>query len=110
MQPSSHAFHRQAADIVQVRLMGASHDILQEVVTSERFQESEIAVVSRCDYPPWAVACMRLFEAAPGVTLADATRYTVHHVAHLCSASRTLFAYSNQCSKPVEDRRGICSM
>ena len=57
--------------------MGDSHDILREVVTSERFQESEIAVVSRCDYPPWAVACMRLFEAAPGVTLADATKYSV---------------------------------
>lgn len=57
--------------------MGASHDILREVVTSERFQHTEIAMVSRCDYPPWAAACMRLFEAAPGVTLADATTYSV---------------------------------
>jgi Acid Phosphatase len=62
---------------LQVRLMGASHDILREVVTSERFQQTEIAMVSRCDHPPWAAACMRLFEAAPGVTLADATTYSV---------------------------------
>ncbi len=61
----------------QVRLKGASHDILREVVTSERFQQTEIAMVSRCDYPPWAAACMWLFEAAPGVTLADATTYSV---------------------------------
>jgi len=36
------------------------------------------AYVSRCDYPPWADACLQLFEAAPGVTLADAADYSVH--------------------------------
>ena len=72
--------------------MGASHDILREVVTSERFQQTEIAMVSRCDYPPWAVACMRLFEAAPGVTLADATTYSVQSAIERLYDARVLVA------------------
>jgi Acid Phosphatase len=78
LSPGSSATRLSNRFTLQVRLMGASHDILREVVTSERFQQTKIAMVSRCDYPPWAAACMRLFEAAPGVTLADATTYSVH--------------------------------
>lgn len=57
--------------------MGASHDVLRELVTAERFCDTEVAYISRCDYPPWADACLALFEAAPGVTLAQAAQYSV---------------------------------
>lgn len=86
----------------QVRLMGASHDILREVVTSERFQQTEIAMVSRCDYPPWAAACMRLFEAAPGVTLADATTYSVHSAVERVYDACMLVANQSDCSTTAE--------
>ena len=90
--------------------MGASHDILREVVTLERFQHTEIAMVSRCDYPPWAAACMRLFDAAPGVTLADATTYSVQLMQlrsctmHVCWLRLSLTAAHSAATVPDNSR------
>lgn len=59
----------------QCRLMGASHDILHELVMTDHFKGSKVAYISRCDIPKWANQCLSLFEAAPGVTLRQAAHY-----------------------------------
>lgn len=60
----------------QCRLMGASHDILKELVTTDHFKGSKVAYISRCDVPKWANQCLSLFEAASGVSMKQAAHHS----------------------------------
>ena len=46
----------------RVSLMGASRQILEELATEERWQNTTVAYVSRTEYPQWAATCLKLFK------------------------------------------------
>mmetsp|Transcript_84396 Transcript_84396/g.225508 ORF Transcript_84396/g.225508 Transcript_84396/m.225508 type:complete len:230 (-) Transcript_84396:13-702(-) len=51
------------------RLMGNTAAVLHELKTDPKWKDTQVAYVSCTDEPTWAAECMRLFEAAPGLTL-----------------------------------------
>ncbi|KFM25945.1 hypothetical protein F751_4197 [Auxenochlorella protothecoides] len=52
----------------QVELMGSSREILAELATQPQWQDTEVAYVSRTEYPQWANACLK---AATGIAFKD---------------------------------------
>ncbi|GAB4820299.1 hypothetical protein N2152v2_007345 [Parachlorella kessleri] len=53
----------------EVRLMGDSREILNTLATDERWAGTQIAYVSRTEYPEWADQCLQLFELECGTNL-----------------------------------------
>ncbi|KAK2079945.1 hypothetical protein QBZ16_002340 [Prototheca wickerhamii] len=45
----------------QIQLMGASRKILSELANDARWQDTQVAYVSRTEYPQWANSCLKLF-------------------------------------------------
>ncbi|KAL6785181.1 hypothetical protein ACKKBG_A02770 [Auxenochlorella protothecoides x Auxenochlorella symbiontica] len=53
----------------QVELMGSSREILAELATQPQWQDTEVAYVSRTEYPQWANACLKLFKVCGAHTM-----------------------------------------
>lgn len=41
--------------------MGSSREILKELATQDKWSDTIVAYVSRCDEPAWASSCLKLF-------------------------------------------------
>ena len=52
-------------------MMGNTADIIAELKTDDKWKQTKVAVCSCTDEPDWADECMRLFQPAPGITLAS---------------------------------------
>lgn len=59
----------------RIKLMGASQAILAELTTDEKWRDTEVAFVSRTEYPQWAQSCLRLFKITDGVSMDDVAIY-----------------------------------
>lgn len=59
----------------QVKLMGASFNILKELATNPVWKDTKVAYVSRTEYPEWALPCMKVFHISEGVTMFDVAEY-----------------------------------
>ncbi|KDD76075.1 acid phosphatase [Helicosporidium sp. ATCC 50920] len=57
-------------------LMGDSFEILKELAQSAQWQDTEIAYVSRTEYPAWADACLKSFAIECGPRMHD---IAAHH-------------------------------
>ncbi|KAG2438328.1 hypothetical protein HYH02_011025 [Chlamydomonas schloesseri] len=45
----------------RIELMGASEAVLRELATDPKWRDTEIAYVSRTEYPEWAIPCLKTF-------------------------------------------------
>mmetsp|Transcript_25001 Transcript_25001/g.64528 ORF Transcript_25001/g.64528 Transcript_25001/m.64528 type:complete len:239 (+) Transcript_25001:1698-2414(+) len=63
----------------QVELIGASAAILKELATDPKWRDTQVAYVSRTEYPEWAIPCMKLFDIAPGKTMFSLSSYNEIH-------------------------------
>ncbi|KAF5833361.1 acid phosphatase-domain-containing protein [Dunaliella salina] len=63
----------------QVELLGASAAILKELATDPKWKDTQVAYVSRTEYPEWAIPCMKLFDIAPGKTMFSLSSYNEIH-------------------------------
>ncbi|KAG2488485.1 hypothetical protein HYH03_012989 [Edaphochlamys debaryana] len=48
----------------QIELMGASEAVLRELATDPKWADTEVAYVSRTEYPEWAIPCLKAFVIA----------------------------------------------
>lgn len=55
----------------RVRLLGDVRAIWGDLHTGERWQQTEVAVASRCDEPLWARELLSKFEVLPGVSMQE---------------------------------------
>ncbi|PNW79130.1 hypothetical protein CHLRE_09g401738v5 [Chlamydomonas reinhardtii] len=63
----------------RIELMGASEEVLRELATDPKWKDTEIAYVSRTEYPEWAIPCLKTFLVTPegqgGRNLLDISAY-----------------------------------
>ncbi|GIM16010.1 hypothetical protein Vretimale_18696 [Volvox reticuliferus] len=45
----------------RIELMGATTEVLKELATDPRWAQTEVAYVSRTEYPEWAIPCLKTF-------------------------------------------------
>ncbi|EFJ41078.1 hypothetical protein VOLCADRAFT_119798 [Volvox carteri f. nagariensis] len=45
----------------RIELMGATEAVLAELATNPRWGQTEVAYVSRTEYPEWAIPCLKTF-------------------------------------------------
>ena len=69
-------FKKDGEDVVdrggsQVTLMGDAREILTELGTSKRFQNTHVATASSCDEPEWAHECLAKFEIGNGKIMGE---------------------------------------
>ncbi|GBF91945.1 hypothetical protein Rsub_04669 [Raphidocelis subcapitata] len=65
----------------RVRLLHDTLEIFQQLAADPAFEDTEIAYVSRTEYPEWAVPCLKLFH----VPVPDGGR---SHYAHIADGAR----------------------
>jgi magnesium-dependent phosphatase 1 len=67
----------------EVKLLGISGKILQDINTQEEFKDTQVAWVSKTDEPSWADECLRKFETPSGIKLIDTAQHK-----HVCKGSK----------------------
>lgn len=60
----------------EVKLLGISGQILQDLNTAEEFVETKVAWVSKTDEPSWADECLKKFTTPGGMKLIDTAQYS----------------------------------
>ncbi|PNH10826.1 Magnesium-dependent phosphatase 1 [Tetrabaena socialis] len=63
----------------RMELMGASRQVLEELGTDAKWAQTEVAYVSRTEYPEWAIPCLKTFllsdEGKSGRSMFDISSY-----------------------------------
>lgn len=61
----------------RIKLLGSTLDIFTQIATDPVWANTEVAYVSRTEYPEWAIPCLQQFEipGTDGLTLLDIAAY-----------------------------------